>query len=800
MLQPRWYKVIRDLWSHKTRTFLVTLSITVGVFAVGMIGEGRARMLRGLTEPFLAGNPFSAELAIKEPFDAELVEAIERIDGVAVAQGTKYVKARIETGPNQWETLNLRSVEDFDDIRISRMTLEAGPWPPPDNTVLLERSALNEQLGVNLQVGDVLHIETTDQLARDIPVVGVVHDLHVPPTMIMGEYYGYITADTLDWFGESQEFNAVRFMVQREQFANRDFVDIVTRNVCDKIERSGREVTSIFVPPEPGKNPIVSFGLDPIIYVMSVLAIMVVFLSGFLVTNTISALLAQEIKQIGVMKAIGAQQGQILRLYLAMVLCIGMLAVAIGVPLGQAGAGLFTAFFAGMLNFDPVAAGITPEVFILQLIVGLVVPLIAAILPVLKGTRISVRQAISTGGSDTYGTGFIDKFVSRLHGNYRPLMLSLRNTFRRKGRLALTIITLSLGGAIFISVLSVQAAVTLTFSDLFSTLVRYDVQVEFEQPYRLERIEQVAHSVPGVRTIEGWGGILARRLRPNDSESEMISFRAPPFGSPMVQPHMIHGRWLLPNDQNAVVLSTSWLQNEPDVLLGDTITLKFQGRETEWVVVGFFRGLDNSLIAYTNYAYFAHEVREVGTSQLVNVVTRSRTTHDQEQVAQILEDYFRAAGLHVTTSTTATAERTQSQASFGITITLLMVMAILIAIVGGLGLMGTMTLNVLERKREIGVMRAIGASNSAILHIVITEGVFIGLISWMFGLVLAWPLSLLLSQQVGLIFLGAPFLYVYSWWGATLWLIIVVGLAALASFLPAWNASRLTVRDVLSHT
>jgi putative ABC transport system permease protein len=156
-------------------------------------------------------------------------------------------------------------------------------------------------------------------------------------------------------------------------------------------------------------------------------------------------------------------------------------------------------------------------------------------------------------------------------------------------------------------------------------------------------------------------------------------------------------------------------------------------------------------------------------------------------------------GLEVSSSTTSEAEKAQSQTQFGIITSLLMIMAVLIAVVGGLGLMGTMSMNVLERTREIGVMRAIGASDGSILSIVITEGILIGMISWTLGATIAWPISKFLSDQVGIIFLGTPFSYMYSVFGSLLWLAIAIVLAAIASFLPAWNASRLTVRDVLAY-
>ncbi len=129
----------------------------------------------------------------------------------------------------------------------------------------------------------------------------------------------------------------------------------------------------------------------------------------------------------------------------------------------------------------------------------------------------------------------------------------------------------------------------------------------------------------------------------------------------------------------------------------------------------------------------------------------------------------------------------------------LLAMAVLLGVVGGLGLMGTMSINVIERTREIGVMRAIGASNSSVLRIVLVEGLFIGLISWAIGGLIALPASRILTDVVGQALLQASPSYIFSVGGAILWLFIVLALAFMASFIPARHASQLTVREVLSY-
>ena len=155
--------------------------------------------------------------------------------------------------------------------------------------------------------------------------------------------------------------------------------------------------------------------------------------------------------------------------------------------------------------------------------------------------------------------------------------------------------------------------------------------------------------------------------------------------------------------------------------------------------------------------------------------------------------------MHTVSVRTTTSIRDAIRYQFDILVIFLSMMATILALVGALGLTGTMSLNVLERAREIGVMRAIGASDGAILHIFIAEGILIGLLSWPIGVLLALPISKLLSNIVGTKFVGTPLSYTFASSGALWWLALILISAALASFFPAWRAARLSVRSVLAY-
>ncbi len=794
MRSPRWRKVLADLWGNKARTLLVVLSIAVGVFAIGMISGSGVIMTRELHAQYAATQPASGTIYTDDPFDDDLVNAIRRMRAVREAEGRRTLTVRYLAGPDRWRSLQLIAIPDYDEIRIHKVTSVAGAWPPPEHELLVERSSL---AALRAHLGQTLLVETPEGKRRQMHIAGVAHDLSQFTTFFSGTAYGYVTFDTLIWLGEPRDFNLLHFTVAGGAQDKAHIVRVAAQ-VRDKIEKSGRSVmlTQVLDPGEHWSEDV----LQAMLLVLGVLGMLSMLLSGLLVVNTISSLLTQQIRQIGIMKAVGARGQQVAGMYFTVVVIFGVLALVVAVPLGILGARAMAAYVAGLLNFDIAGYGLTPRVLAQQAAAGVLVPVLAALLPVLAGTRITVREAISSYGlgGGGFGEGRIDRLIERVRGLPRPLLLSLRNTVRRKGRLLLTLATLTLAGGIFVGVVSVRASLLATLDDALGYW-NYDVEVEFGRSYRIAELERQSRQVPGVTGTESWGFRSAVRLRPDGTESDTIVLIALPAATRMLNPIVLEGRWLVPGDENALVVNTDVVRHEPDVRVGEAVTLKIDGRKSFWRVVGVVRGVFSPAMAYGNYPYLSGVTRSTGRGERVQVVTERHDAAFTAEVERALDAHFRRLGLRLSATQTIPELRSQITAQFNVLVVFLLIMAVLLAVVGGLGLMGTMSINVMERTREIGVLRAIGASDGAVLKIVLAEGVLIGLFSWAAGTVLALPFGKMLSTALGVTMFFTPLTYRYSFGGAALWLALIVALAVVASFLPAWNASRIAVRDVLAY-
>jgi putative ABC transport system permease protein len=296
------------------------------------------------------------------------------------------------------------------------------------------------------------------------------------------------------------------------------------------------------------------------------------------------------------------------------------------------------------------------------------------------------------------------------------------------------------------------------------------------------------------------------RVRPDGRESTLqVNLFGIEPDSAFIKPVLLEGRWLRPDDSNSVVVNVDLLELEPDIGLGDDITFRTERRETTWQVVGIVTSqvvgggeLLKAPIAYANYPALADAVGEVGRVNRLLIAFNSAGL-TEESILNSLEDAFERADIQVGFSLLNSEVRRSMASSFAIIINLVQLMSLIFAIVGGLGLMSMMSLNVLERTQEIGIIRVVGGIGRVITRIVIIESVVVGLLSWLIGTLLAYPVSWAMCVMLGNTMLNVPLTHIFPWQGLAIWLAFVLGLAILASIVPARGAARLVIRETLAY-
>ena len=810
-MRPRWRKVFSDLIDNKFRTALVVFSIAIGVFSIGVISGAYVIIANDMSASYAANNPMNVELRMSDPFTSDLVTTVKGMRGVAEAEGRRIFTIRVRVpGSQQWTTLDMVAIEDFKKVKVNLLKPLAGETNPGKKQVLLEKKAIAT---LKVPLGASLEFELPDGTTRTMPVVGTVQDQTTGAGDFLAPPFAYISTDTLTFLQQPNSFNRM-FVTVSDRKNDELHLRQMAANVKDKVEKTDISVSRTRVT-KTNEHPMAST-VQAILGILLALGILILFLSSSLIANTLSALLNQHLRHIGVMKLIGGRRNQIFEMYITLIMIFGVIALLIAVPLGGQGAFGLAAFIADKLNFSLLGYRIVPLAFIIQIVVGLAVPLLAGLVPVLNGSRITVLRAISgdaareiedspTGGPkretawERFQTGATNALARRGFHLPRPLLISLRNTFRRRGRLMLTLFTLTMGGAIFIAVFNVRVTL-FDYIEAVGNYFKADVTVSFDRPYRLKEVEMAGMRYPGVTKVEGWAFANAEIFFPDGVAADNTIILAPPVESTLVEPMLIAGRWLQPGDEKAITVSESILAKFPNLQPGQFLRMKVDGKEDNWEVVGIFKFVSQQgTIAYGTYDYISRLTNLANRSASFRVVSDRHDPAFQQKLAEDLDKYYRDEGFHVTEARTSKSTLATATESLDILVAFLLVMALLTASVGSMGLAGTMGMNVLERTREIGIMRSIGAVDREIMRTVIVEGVVIGSISWFLGALLSFPFTYLLSLIVSLAIFNSPVAVHFTWIGYLIWLAVVLILSALASVLPARNAASLTIREVLAY-
>lgn len=796
MISAQWRKVVNDVWSSKVRTLLVVLSIAAGVFAAGTLSLSYVVLLQDLDADYLASLPHEATI-YTAPFGDDEVAAAARVPGVDAVEGRSAIYAKVESPSGEWLTITVFSILDLKDQKVDLVRPQAGQgtFTLGKNEILIERNGL---LIVPVKPGQDITLKLDERHSRTLKVTGIVHDMNAAPAYFTRQLTAYVSPETMETLGGINNYDQM-FISVAERQSDEAHVSSVAREVAKKLEKSGRPIYATVVY-QPGSHPIRQI-ISTLLILLGGFGVLVIFLSAFLVINTINALMSQQIRQIGIMKSIGADIGQIITMYTMLVACFGLLAMAIALPLSVLAGYALMGGLANILNFNLAGFRIPASTLALEAFVALVVPVLAAFLPIIKASRVTIRQALSHYGlsKEQFGTNRIDQILEKIERLPRPVIFSLRNTFRKKARLLLTLSTLTLGGAIFITVFNVQSSFSKTIDETLGYFLS-DVNIYLDRPYRNEQIQEIISGVPGVKVVESWTIFNAKLLSPDGQTSVDVLFWSPPAASKMVDPVLTAGRWLVPEDENAMVIGNHLIKKRPDLKVGDEVITEVNGKEIPWKIVGIYQMAGNvePPFVFANAEYASRVLGVVGRSSSYRAATISPDYATEEKAGSEIKSALKTNGIDASIELGAVI-RDSNARSINILVSTLLAMAVLIALVGSIGLMGTMSINVLERTREIGVLRSIGASNLSILSIVIQEGLLIGLLSWILGALMAIPLSKAFSDVIGVSFVNAPLTLVYSMDGFVTWLVMVIVLSAAASALPAVHATRLTVRDTLAY-
>ncbi len=795
MIAPRWRKVLRDIAETPFRTALAVGAMTAGVFGVSMILTAYSILSRELKTTYSDTRPASAILVLDDGAISDaLIDSVRHVPGVSDAEARPVIGGRLRVGPDQWVPLFLFVVRDFRDVRMDRFTPDSGTWPPGDDEVLIERSSMSV---ARAAAGDRVVVRTTDRGERPVRIAGTVHAAGLAPGWMEHAVSGFVTWSSVLRTGAHVESAQLRVLVAGDRLDEHHINDVASR-VEETIIKEGRKVRRIDVP-TPGRHPHAA-QMDTFLFLLGTFGALTFALSAVLVANMIHALLAEQVRQAGIMKTLGASTRQIAALYLGQVSILAAVSLCIGIPLGLSGGRAYARFSASMLNATITDAMPPLWVIASEVAAGILIPLLVALGPVYRASRISIHEAFSNDVAGTqFGVRRFDRWLARIVWLPRPLMLSLRTAFHRRGRLVLTVVTLAVGGAAFIAALNVSAAWTRAL-DADAAARRFDVQAVFSSPYPAARVVQAIAAVPDVAHAEYWIEAGAALAGSNAAAEPRVSLVGPDTNTKLLALPLIEGRWLKPDDDAVAVINQAVLSHDPAFHLGGFLPLRIHGQVVRWRIVGVVKELAPRMTVYAPPRLILQATgKSADLTQSVRIVTRRHELPDQIAASKAVEQALDRAGIAVAGIQALSDSRKSFADHLVIIKSALIFAALLVVLVGGLGLTSTLSLNVFERTREIGILSAIGATPRTIARYVVFEGMVMAVLSWFLAVIAAIPITIALDAATGEMFVHNPLDFFMSPVAVAVWLLLVLILAWLSSFIPARRSAQLAVREALAY-
>jgi putative ABC transport system permease protein len=820
-------KVVRDVWSRKTRTLLVSASIFIGVLGVVTLFSSSDLLISQLENDIQQDRLAMMRIFVTVTRAAEIDNAAVLNDlnaqaGVTVVEG-RAVYALLWKLPAE-ERFREGTIATYssplDQVQIEPPRKIEGEYPQPgQNQIAIERRMAERW---DLRVGDSVDVRVLSgaegELKQESFVITAI--LFQPYGEQRGPGFADYESLVFATYSDAQLIGGLNGFNQL--YAR--FVDFPTAEARAQEFREAisylTPYTPVFFSVEDPAHSVLIENTRSTNQVLIMLALVALIVSGFLVVNVINAIVVEQRRQIGVMKSLGASRWDNFTIYAGIALTYGAIGVIPGVILGiPAGFGMAQAL-AEQNNTIIDGFAVSPSGILIGIVVGLAVPLLAAIVPVFNGTRVRIIDAMTDLGIRTdYGRGPLSRLITWL-----PMPLTMRqalhNVNQKKFRLALTGITLTLAVGAFMGIYAVFTSLNAVLDGIFAAFGN-QLTIDPNEGQRFEVVRDLIEDPAFQATLAEKGLIGIRAVEPGAQMAiEIDGYEPPPnqAGPPGVAGTGVNTRnpdlfeldmrsgqsWEEDPDLEGVIIS-SRIADGMGKKPGDTIVIMAGGNHGEFPVLGVVNiPFDWVWMKYEDLARLGglYLDTEDATGQpeiypnSISIITDPTDVSAKEVDALIeeLNPMLLANGIPANFTNWIEFKDFISQFLLVFNV-ILYFAAALIALVGAIGLLTTLSMSVFERQKEIGVMRSVGATSQEVALQFLIEGLIIGVAAWAIGI----PIGYLISRGLNA---ALPFEGLAKGFPAETVILGLIGMLVIvtvASLWPSLVAARKTISEILRY-
>lgn len=769
-------KSIADVTRRRLRTILVVLGIAVGVLGLTAINITSGSLSESIS--FSTNRSSAPDFSFNvQTVDASLATTLAAVPNVKTVQFATQYTTRWHTSSTP-VSIGIVAYADFHNVKINTFELTSGRLPGPGE-IVMESSDRALQ---NFAVGDNVAIETPSGL-KQLRVVGMVRTLGQPGAGFLSFATAYMSADALGQITGINSANHIDVQLQ-----NTHQVNATARTLANVLRAHQVVILSAFT---PGSNT-VQIASDAVFAITRVLAIIALILTSFLIMNTVTTLIAEQIKIIGTMKAIGGTRQKVIRSYLLSVGIYGIVGTALGIGLGIFAGYEFLLYLTNLFTLDLGAFQVTLSTLLISTAVGIGVPLLAAMLPLWLGTKITVRDAMTSYGvSNGKHAPSRRRLGQRMTWIPQTTRLGMRSIFRKRGRAVLTLLALMISGIAFLSVQATSDSFTAGLNQFVDTYHMDALVGTHPQPYDQIRAQMI--SVPNVARVERFDDLFVK------TQHGQIDLTGVETNTQMYRYRLIAGRWFQ-GDESNVLLISDVSAGKLHLKVGDQVTFSDATDTATWTIIGEVFDHNNSLAGGVGITtiddLYSFQKLPANLASGYMIQAQDHSPQAVERMANALDATLTRAGASPNIQTVQQIIAS-NQNQFQIVTAILYAVSVIIGLVGLLGLFNTLTISVLERRREIGILRSMGATGWGIARVFWTEGISLAVVAWIAALIVGIPAAYAFVSFIGSVLLPLPFTFAPI--ALVIMLAFILLIATLASFGPTLSAARVRVSDILRY-
>ncbi len=716
--------------------------------------------------------------------DADL-ETIESLQGVETATASTLYPTRMHVGDRRSDVL-LVGVEDFASQSIDVIDLASGVPPMPGQALSESQNARSGRLTAG--AGTTIQVEDNSRGLHDLTISGKGSTL-VYSQLATERAVVYLRQQDVNAIAGTSGVNSLSLRVEDpkaaqasadtvrawllERYPDVEFTDL------PEIRKAGT-----WPGQEISNNFISLFSVGALLALLSAVA---------LISNTMTTMVAEQRREIAIMKAIGGRRRQLIRAFLQTILILALIGTAGGIALGIPFVNLLAQFVGRrFLGVSP-GWGLDAGALLISVLIGIVGTVLAAIPGLVRAARTTVRAGLASEVS-VGGNSWIDGLLRRVRLP-SSARVGLRNITRRKTRTLGTVVQVGLAAGVALGFLGLGATVGKVTEQNWD-IMSWDVIAYQRSNTALDaKAEEALRQLDGTAEVEP---ALYNSVQIGDGQYEAWGL---PAGSTLYTPRIVAGRWFNESDgaqRLRVAVVGRALAAKREIHVGDTIRAGTALGPVDFEVIG----IDRNLINNGQNLFLPFETLQdvLGRSDTNAYWLTSRDADEGaiDALAAQAEDALAAAGYPASTQIRH-VERAANISANRVLVNVLAVMGVPIVAIGLIGLVNMMTMNVLERTREIGILRTIGAQSKDITRIFRTEALCVAFIGWLLAVPLGWGIGLALVRIVAALFDFGSLGYTFPWAYPLFALAATLGLAWLVVIAPLRRASHLRTGEALRY-